>query len=90
MKLQDVMHEDVPTISPDETATAAWERMRALGADHLVVTKGRDIIGIVSWYDLSGPLGGTHRRMGRRVGEDMLGILARGARSLPYAKERDT
>jgi acetoin utilization protein AcuB len=71
MKLQDVMHDDVPTTSPDETATAAWERMRALAADHLVVTKGTDIVGIVSWDDLSGPLGGKHRRMGRRVGDLM-------------------
>ena len=71
MKLREVMREDVATASPDESATAAWDRMRALEADYLVVTKDREILGIISSYDLSGPAGGAHRRMGRRVGDLM-------------------
>jgi CBS domain-containing protein len=71
MKLRDVMQSDVPTATPDESATAAWERMSALDADYLVVTKDREILGVLCRRDLSGPAGGTHRRMGRRVGDLM-------------------
>jgi acetoin utilization protein AcuB len=71
MKLRDVMRNEVPTASSDEGATEAWERMRATGADYMVVTRNDEIVGILSWHDLSGPAGGGHRRMGRRVGELM-------------------
>jgi acetoin utilization protein AcuB len=71
MKLREIMNADVPTASPDESATTAWDRMRALDAAYLVVTKDGEVLGIVSWHDLSGPSGGAHRRMGRRVGELM-------------------
>ncbi len=71
MKLREVMQADVPTASPDESATVAWDRMSALDADYLVVTKDREILGVLCRHDLAGPAGGTHRRMGRRVGELM-------------------
>ena len=71
MKLRNLMRTDVPTASSDESATDAWERMRAAGADYVIVTQNDDIVGILSWHDLSGPAGGSHRRMGRRVGELM-------------------
>ena len=71
MKLSEVMQANVPTATPEESAATAWERMRALGADHLVVTREREIVGILSWYDLMGPEGGGRRRMGRRVGDLM-------------------
>ncbi len=71
MKLRDVMHGDVPTASPDESATVAWERMSSLDADYLVVTKDGEILGLLCRHDLAGPAGGTHRRMGRRVGDLM-------------------
>jgi acetoin utilization protein AcuB len=71
VKLRDVMQADVPTATPDESATVAWERMSALGADYLVVTKDREILGVLCRHDLAGPDGGNHRRMGRRVGDLM-------------------
>ena len=71
MKLRDVMQADVPTASPEESATAAWERMSALDAEYLVVTNHGEILGVLSRRDLAGPAGGTRRRMGRRVGELM-------------------
>ncbi len=71
MKLREVMQADVPTASPDESATLAWERMSALDADYLVVTKDHEILGVLCRHDLAGPAGGTHRRMGRRVGDLM-------------------
>jgi CBS domain-containing protein len=61
-----------PTLaSPDESAGTAWDRMVAGDLDHLVVLREGRIVGMVSRADLSGPRGGTHRRMGRRVGELM-------------------
>ena len=72
MKLRDVMQSDVPTATPDESATVAWARMAALDADYLVVIKDREILGVLCRRDLSGPAGGAHRRMGRRVGDLML------------------
>jgi CBS domain-containing protein len=71
MKLREVMGPSVPVASPDESATAAWERMQATQVDCMVVTRDDAILGTLSWHDLSGPSGGTHRRMGRRVGELM-------------------
>jgi len=71
MKLREVMGPSVPVASPDESATAAWERMQATKVDCLVVTRDDTILGTLSWHDLSGPSGGAHRRMGRRVGELM-------------------
>jgi acetoin utilization protein AcuB len=67
MTVRELMRTDVPAVSSAETATFAWERMRALKVDHLVVTQDEDILGIISWHDLSGPAGGVHRRMGRQV-----------------------
>jgi CBS domain-containing protein len=49
----------------------AWERLKALGKQHLVVMRGQEVVGVLSAQDLSGPSGGAHRRMGRRVGELM-------------------
>jgi acetoin utilization protein AcuB len=69
--LRDLMRVDVPTALPSETATVAWERMRALKVDHMVVTQGDAILGVISWHDLSGPAGGVHRRMGRQIGDVM-------------------
>ena len=71
MKLRDVMRANVPTASPEESATVAWERMSALDADYLVVTKNGEILGVLCRHDLAGPAGGTHRRMGRRVADLM-------------------
>lgn len=71
MKLRDIMRADVPTATPDESATVAWDRMCALDAEYLVVTKDHKILGVLGRHDLSGPAGGTRRRMGRRVGDLM-------------------
>jgi CBS domain-containing protein len=71
MKLRDVMQAEVPTASPEESATVAWDRMSGLDVDYLVVTKDGAILGVVRRSDLAGPAGGTHRRMGRRVGDLM-------------------
>jgi acetoin utilization protein AcuB len=71
VKLREIIHGKPATASPHESAPDAWERMRALHTDHLVVLKEGKIVGVLSRHDLSGPSGGTHRRMGRRVAELM-------------------
>lgn len=72
MKLKDILHGNPATVSPHESAADAWERMQALHADHLFVLKaGGEVVGVLSRHDLSGPSGGNHRRMGRRVADLM-------------------
>lgn len=71
LRVRDVMRRHVPTASASETAASAWERMRSLGVGHLVVLRGSEVVGTLARHDLSGPGGGSHRRMGRTVGELM-------------------
>lgn len=71
MKVAEILDDEPATGSPNESAAAAWDRLQALGKHHLVVVHGGEVVGVVSKHDLSGPRGGTHRRMGRRVGELM-------------------
>ncbi len=71
MIVQDILRPDAPVASPEETATAAWERMHALDADYLVVVQRGEVVGVLSRHDLGGPSGGTHRRMGRTVADLM-------------------
>jgi CBS domain-containing protein len=70
-RVSDVPCQEPTTASPDESAATAWERMESRDAAHLVVLQEGRVVGILSRADLSGPRGGTHRRMGRRVGELM-------------------
>jgi acetoin utilization protein AcuB len=71
MHVRDILDVKVAIASPHESASAAWERLQALGTDHVVVVKDGRVVGVVSRQDLSGPSGGAHRRMGRRVGDLM-------------------
>ena len=67
----DLRCQEPTTASPDESAGIAWERMVSSDVDHLVVLQEGHVVGMLWRADLSGPKGGTHRRMGRRVGELM-------------------
>lgn len=71
MKLREILDDHPVTASPDESAGAAWERMRAKQVAHLLVMKDGRVVGLVSRHDLGGPAGGSHRRMGRRVADLM-------------------
>lgn len=71
MKVKEILRGEAPKALPHESAASAWKRMHELGVDHLVVESEGEIMGVVSRHDLSGPSGGTHRRMGRRVAELM-------------------
>ncbi len=71
MKVAEILDDAPATGSPNESAAAAWDCLQTLGKHHLVVVLGGEVVGVVSKHDLSGPAGGAHRRMGRRVGELM-------------------
>jgi CBS domain-containing protein/ribosome-associated translation inhibitor RaiA len=66
MRLQEIMTTDVVTIGPDEAATTVWSRMDRERVRHLVVTEGRQLVGVLSERDLGGRRGGAVRR-GRTV-----------------------
>ena len=70
MRVQDVMTEDVQTISPTSAAEDAWELMRRGGFHHVVVTRGSQVAGIFSDRDAGGRHGASLRR-GHTVGELM-------------------
>ncbi|HEX9149328.1 MAG TPA: CBS domain-containing protein [Thermoanaerobaculia bacterium] len=54
MRLRDVMRQEVETISPRESAAAAFERMRRAKIRHLVVKDGRKVVGVLSDRDVVG------------------------------------
>jgi CBS domain-containing protein len=61
MRVQDVMTRGVRTISAGTAADEAWELMQMQRIHHLVVTEGREVVGVVSDRDLGGPHGGAMR-----------------------------
>ena len=70
MRVQDVMTEDVQTISPGNAAEDAWELMRRQSFHHVVVTRGSSVVGILSDRDGGGRRGASLRK-GRTVEELM-------------------
>lgn len=54
MRVLDVMTTDVETIGPAATAVEAWEVMQTNGFHHLVVTRGSDVMGVLSDRDMGG------------------------------------
>ncbi len=54
MRLEEIMSTPVHTIEPDAAATEARSRMRLQKIHHLVVMRGRDILGVVSQRDTAG------------------------------------
>ncbi len=70
MRLQEIMSEDVATVPAEETAERAWERMRVQRIHHLVVTRDRVAVGILTDRDLGGSRG-SKLRGGKTVAELM-------------------
>lgn len=54
MRLQQIMKTPVETIAPDALVAAARAQMRRERIHHLVVTKGREVVGVLSARDLGG------------------------------------
>jgi acetoin utilization protein AcuB len=61
MRVQDVMTEGVKTIAPTATAEDTWNMMRLNRIHHLVVTKGRRVVGVLSDRDAGGRRGAAVR-----------------------------
>ena len=76
MRLHEIMSTRVVTIGPDETASAAWTRMRRRGIRHLAVVDGTGLVGVVSERDLGGRTGARVRK-GRAVRDLMTPRVAR-------------
>ena len=70
MRVQDVMTADVQTISPATAAGEAWEIMKRNRIHHLVVTRGSDVVGVLSDRDVGGRSGAA-LRSARTVGDLM-------------------
>jgi acetoin utilization protein AcuB len=51
------METSVESVHAGESADAAWELMRLHGIHHLVVTRGADVVGVISDGDLGGRSG---------------------------------
>jgi CBS domain-containing protein len=61
MRVQDVMTEDLKTIAPTAAAEDAWNTMRFNRIHHLVVSNGRQIVGVLSDRDVGGRRGASVR-----------------------------
>lgn len=72
MRVQDVMTRNVKTVSPGAKAEDAWTTMRNERIHHLVVTDGKEIVGVLSDRDV-GSRGGAAVRSGRSVADLMSG-----------------
>jgi CBS domain-containing protein len=64
MRAYEVMTSDVETVPPTMPADQAWELMRRKDIRHLVVSRGADVVGILSQRDMGGR-GGAALRTGR-------------------------
>jgi hypothetical protein len=62
MRVQDIMETTVDTVPETVSAETAWSQMQMHGIRHLVVTRGSDVVGVVSTRDLGGPAGTALRR----------------------------
>jgi acetoin utilization protein AcuB len=54
MRLREIMHTKVETVTPRESAAVAFERMRRAKIRHLVVQDGKKIVGVLSDRDVAG------------------------------------
>ena len=70
MRVFEVMTEGVKTVTPAMPATEAWELMRRNRIHHLIVTRGTDIVGVLSERDTGSRIG-ARARVGRTVAELM-------------------
>jgi IMP dehydrogenase len=70
MRMNEVMTEGVQTVAPTMAAADAWELMRRKRIHHVVVTRGAEVIGVLSDRD-AGSRAGATVRSGRMVAELM-------------------
>lgn len=62
MRCNEIMSAGVKTVSSNESAADAYAQMRVAKVHHLVVTAGRDLVGVLSERDLGGRSGAALRQ----------------------------
>jgi len=75
MRLKEIMKRDVVTLGTEASEEEAREQMRRNRIHHIVVTRGADVVGVVSDRDLEGRLE-ARSRIARTVGELMTPAVA--------------
>jgi len=70
MRVQEIMTGKVRTVPPTMAAIDAWELMKNGRIHHLVVTRGSEVVGVLSDRDAGGRAG-VAVRSGRTVGDLM-------------------
>jgi acetoin utilization protein AcuB len=73
MRVEELMRKRVETITEDGSAEQALKRMRAKKLRHLVVVRGREVVGIVSDRDIAGLLVGN-----LRIDRTIYQVMSRG------------
>jgi acetoin utilization protein AcuB len=76
------MKKKVETIDAERSAEEAWNRMLMGKIHHLIVTRGAEVVGVLSARDMGGP-GDSAYRQGRSVADVM-------TRSVVTAKKETT
>jgi acetoin utilization protein AcuB len=72
MRVFEVMTQGVQTVAATMPAPDAWELMRRKRIHHLIVTQGKDVVGILSDRDVGGPAG-----VGVRAGHTVADLMTR-------------
>jgi len=85
VRVQDVMTRGVQSVSPGAPAEDAWNLMRGKGIHHLVVSRGGQVVGILSDRDIGGRQGASVRK-GRTVAELMTERVVTVAPDTPVRK----
>jgi acetoin utilization protein AcuB len=75
IRMRDIMKKSVESVSPRETAEAAWTRMRVRRIRHLVVLEAGRVVGVLSDRDVAGS--GILRKA-ERVGDVMSAPVVAG------------
>jgi CBS domain-containing protein len=85
MRVQDVMTDQVHTVSPGIAADDAWNTMRMRRIHHLVVTRADRIVGLLSDGDMGGE-GGALTRKNRTAGDLMTEKVLTVSPTMPIRK----
>jgi len=85
MRVQDVMTDQVLTVSPGIAAEDAWNTMRMRRIHHLVVTRAGRIVGLLSDSDVGGEKGALTRK-NRTAGDLMTAKVLTASPTMPIRK----
>ena len=81
MRVQEVMTEGVQTVTPATPARDAWNLMKTNSIHHLVVTEGREVVGLLSDRDAGGRAGSAVRN-----GQTVADLMTRNVVTIDQAE----